>query len=81
MTDPSKPAFGHGDHTHGGAPGMTYREWLIGMALQGILANPDTNARGIKGSALEILETVSEGAAAVAIAAADAVIKQLQEEG
>lgn len=51
------------------------------MALQGILANPDTNARGIKGSALEILETVSEGAAAVAIAAADAVIKQLQEEG
>jgi len=33
------PAFGHGDHTHGGSPGLTKREWRTGMALQGLCAN------------------------------------------
>lgn len=34
--------FHHEDHTSDvkPQPGMTYRQWLIGQALQGVLSNP-----------------------------------------
>lgn len=28
------PAFGHGDRTHGGDPGMSLRDWFAGQSLQ-----------------------------------------------
>ena len=39
-TDNSGPAFPYDPITH--TFGMTYRQWLIGMALQGLCANPNT---------------------------------------
>lgn len=33
------PAFGHGDHQHGGEPGMSLRDYFAGQALQGWLAS------------------------------------------
>lgn len=39
-------------------PGMSYRHWLVGMALQGILAN-DTN-RGVKSAAQNAIEAADE---------------------
>lgn len=33
------PAFGHGDHQHGGSAGMSLRDWFAGQALQGMLAH------------------------------------------
>lgn len=30
------PAFGHGDHVHGGYPGMSIRDWFAGQALAGM---------------------------------------------
>ncbi|MCK5316271.1 MAG: hypothetical protein KAJ55_00075 [Anaerolineales bacterium] len=30
------PAFGHGDPTHGGDPGMSLRDWFAGQALAGM---------------------------------------------
>jgi hypothetical protein len=32
------PAFGYGDPTHGGEPGMTLRDYHEGQALTGLLA-------------------------------------------
>lgn len=32
-----KPAFAHGDPTHGGDPGMTLREYYAGLAMQGLM--------------------------------------------
>ena len=29
------PAFGHGDHVHGGYPGMSLRDWFAGQAISG----------------------------------------------
>lgn len=49
--------------------GMTYRDWLIGMAMQGILANPN-----YKGFAE--IEDVSE----FAIKQADSVIEKRYKE-
>ena len=45
MMRENDPAFPgpHGNTVHGKdtyAPGMTYRAWLVGMALQGVMANP-----------------------------------------
>lgn len=31
---------------YGGCPGLTKAEWFAGMALQGILANPNFNGTG-----------------------------------
>lgn len=33
------PAFGHGDPTHGGEPGMSLRDYFAGQALGGVMAN------------------------------------------
>ncbi len=30
------PAFGYGNPTHGGDPGMSLRDWLAGLAMQGM---------------------------------------------
>lgn len=32
------PAFGHGNHSHGGNPGMSLRDWFAGQALAGLAA-------------------------------------------
>lgn len=37
--DDGGPAFGHGDPTHGGNPGMSLRDWLAGQALAGMWAS------------------------------------------
>jgi hypothetical protein len=29
------PAFGHGDHVHGGYPGMSLRDWFAGQVITG----------------------------------------------
>lgn len=42
--DDGGPAFAHGDHTNGGHPGMSLRDWFAGQALAGILANPAVSA-------------------------------------
>jgi hypothetical protein len=34
-----EPAFGHGNHEQGGAPGITKREYFAGQALAGMFAN------------------------------------------
>jgi len=31
------PAFGHGDHQHGGSAGMSLRDWFAGQALDAII--------------------------------------------
>lgn len=42
--DDGGPAFGHGDHTHGGAPGMSLRDWFAGQALAGLISPEYANA-------------------------------------
>jgi hypothetical protein len=37
--DDGGPAFAHGDHTNGGHPGMSLRDWFAGQALAGLLAS------------------------------------------
>lgn len=37
-TNDGGQAFPYGDHDHGGASGMTLRDWLAGQALVGILS-------------------------------------------
>ena len=34
----NSPAFGHGDHTHGGAPGLTKREYIAAQVMSGLTA-------------------------------------------
>lgn len=36
--DDGGPAFGYGDHTHGGSSGMSLRDWFAGEVLAGICA-------------------------------------------
>ena len=48
MSDADKPAFPHPDLKINGffvenAPGMTYRQWLEGLALQGLLSGIGTH--------------------------------------
>lgn len=57
--------------------GMTYRQWLVGMALQGLLANEFT----IKLVVSESSEDSSGNRfARMAITAADAVIVELEKQ-
>lgn len=49
MTDPNEPAFASKDRTDGylhkmNCSGLTKREWLIGIALQGLLSDSQTLA-------------------------------------
>ena len=37
-----------GDHHAGHSTGMTLRDWFAGMAIQGILANPDISEAASK---------------------------------
>lgn len=56
----------------GGCPGMTYRQWLIGQALRGILSHPVIGSyRG---------DSMRPEVAARAIEAADAVCMALDME-
>ena len=52
----------------GNSPGMTYRQWLVGMALQGLLANENA------------WEQSNKNVADFAIQAADETIKQLESQ-
>ena len=55
-----EPAFGHGDHTHGGAPGLSKRELIAAMALQGVLANDAWTASEAAELAVEAAEALLE---------------------
>lgn len=46
--------------------GMTYRQWLVGMAMQGMLANPNN------------IDLNDNGIAKEAIACADATLTKLE---
>ena len=41
------PAFGHGDPTHGGDPGMTLRDWFAGTAHPDSLGISDEMSMGV----------------------------------
>lgn len=70
MTIGNQPAFpAEADGGYGPAPGMTYRQWLIGMALQGIIAADHENA------------LTEKACANGAILCADAVLSRLDSEG
>lgn len=66
--NPDASAFGHGDHHHGGAPGLTKREYFAAHALQGLLASGAHN------------KWTCEDAAHDAVLLADALIKALNGE-
>lgn len=51
-------------------PGMSYREWLAGVALQGILANPRE----------DFARLTSVGAAGMAVEYADALVAELAKK-
>ena len=70
MSIADQPAFSAAFANDAGSmiqTGMTYRQWLIGMALQGIL-------HGVQ-------EPIFSGCAEYGIEAADAVIARLDAEG
>ena len=54
--------------------GLTKREWLAGMALQGMCANPDVTAPTYNGSRYEVI-------ANTAFQLADAMILASKEKG
>jgi hypothetical protein len=54
-------------HQFPGSPGMTYRQWLVGMAMQGYCANPE--AYGVAAAKV----------ASYSIDQADKVIEQMEE--
>lgn len=58
--------------------GMTYRQWLVGMALQGLLSN--TTLAAIRAHESVNGRDVSSVVAQIAIAEADAVLAQLEKE-
>ena len=56
---------------------MTYRQWLVGMAMQGILSNEFT----VKLAASEdAVDTSGNRIARMAITAADAVLSELEKQ-
>jgi len=78
MTDPNSPAYGHGNYTDGGAPGVSKREYLAALAMQGLLANPKFSdaaaTAGVYGNAFtaEVSQRSIENA--------DALIEALNQE-
>lgn len=79
MIEPYQQAFpcpgvilpGNDGHPYqqGANDGMTYRQWLVGQALQGLCANPELVTR----HSASISQTVLN----MALAAADGVISKL----
>jgi hypothetical protein len=54
---------------------MTYRQWLIGRAVEGLLASP-----GIYETLMEVVQGTGKTLANYAIRVADAVIEKLDAE-
>lgn len=58
-----------------GEPGMTYRQWLVGMALQGYVSNPV-----VMETCLNSDKSIPGRLAALALEAADAAIRAQEKE-
>ena len=67
------PAFGSGDMTHGGYPGMSLRDWFAGQALGAIIANKLTRTSILR--SLDALDAASE-----AYVAADAMLEAREKK-
>jgi hypothetical protein len=81
---PAFPVPGHvtGDHDRNGDPivvgaetGMTYRQWLVGKALEGLLANPNVVYSETVGKTPEQWKTATDSFAVMAVTLADAAIR------
>ena len=69
MSIANQPAFPHSGNAHSNPLlGMSYRQWLIGRAMQGLLGNPNA-----------VMD--QDECAESAIIHADAVIARLDSEG
>lgn len=71
---PTGGRYANGDKEYSeGIPGMTYRQWLVGMALQGLLANVSIMraAATVEENGLAMAKTLVD----CATQAADAAIK------
>ena len=57
MSNKTQQAFPQDPHAQ--VPGMTYRQWLVGMAMQGLLAGREWNGEETLASiAVEIADAV-----------------------
>lgn len=82
--DPNGPVFPHHGNGMFGepvtyAPGMTYRQWLVGMIAQGMSGSDNYAGRFGDGSSIHS-KTYRENFASDFIAQADAVIAALNAE-
>jgi hypothetical protein len=59
--------------------GMTYRQWLIGMTLNGVLSNPELREKCRK-DAKDYKGTSEEYVARAIISMADAILTALEKE-
>lgn len=77
-----RPAFPNDPNIQAGVSlnsGMSYRQWLIGMALQGQLSNIETLTALAKSSSVRGIK-FTEAIAASTIENADAVLAELAKE-
>lgn len=79
LTKDGGPAFGHGDHENGGAPGMSLRDWFAGQALAGLCSNPEGpfQANSMSGWGLTNCDELQVSNQAYAMA--DAMLKAREE--
>jgi hypothetical protein len=86
MIDKNTPAFpvpeyeGHNGERAFRSPvqeGMTYRQWLIGMALQGLVSSNFYDRYSLRSSSQQPIVQV---AASIAVEYADAIIERLNKE-
>ena len=86
MIDKNTPAFpvpeyeGHNGERAFRSPvqeGMTYRQWLIGMALQGLVSSNFYDRYSLHSSSQQPIVQV---AASIAVEYADAIIERLNKE-
>lgn len=86
MIDKNTPAFPRPsgpeprvDQYHECFDGMTYRQWLIGMALQGMLSRADL-IDSYKSEMMNMVGTLKECVADSCMGYADAIIDRLNKE-
>jgi len=84
MKNGDKPAYPLSDLPHpkdesiGKYDGLTKREYIAAMAMQGMLANHTMVERGLKGIAEGNLKSLPSHISSMSVAMADSLLKELE---